>query len=404
MTLPPDIAADVAAIGRLSSVPTLLEVVARTTGMRFTAIARVTDRHWTACAVHDDIAFGLQPGQELVLESTLCNEIRQHGRAIVFGHASVDPDYSGHPTPQQYGFESYVSIPIVRDDGTFWGTLCALDPEPARLDDPTLLRTLQLFAELVSSQLATEERLARSRDELAVAYDAARLRDQFIAVLGHDLRGPLQAILMSAESLQSAPLDARGTRGVERILRSTDRMAHLIDDVLDFARGQLGGGIPVSHHDDGDLAEALRQVLSETAASHPERVHATFELAHAVSGDRRRIAQLFGNLVGNALQHGDPAAPVEIAVRTDDVHFEIAVGNRGPAIPAGARAQLFKPFSRDSADAPRPGLGLGLYIAAEIAKAHLGTLTYTSTDTDGTRFVFRMPLTPSLVSGSTPAA
>src|SRR6476620_9140417 len=83
------------------------------TGMRFAAVASVTEQSWTACAVRDDLGFGLLPGQQLELESTICNEIRQHQRPVVFGHASADPHYRQHHTPKQYGLESYLSVPMV---------------------------------------------------------------------------------------------------------------------------------------------------------------------------------------------------------------------------------------------------------------------------------------------------
>lgn len=143
---------DLAEVSGMSGIATLLEAVTQSTGMRFAAVARVTDTQWIACAVYDLIQFGLHPGQELKLETTICNEIRQHGRTVTFNRASEDAAFSRHPTPAMYGFESYVSIPIHRPDGDFFGTLCALDPDPARLDADTL-RTLELFAGMIGQQL-----------------------------------------------------------------------------------------------------------------------------------------------------------------------------------------------------------------------------------------------------------
>ncbi|RXR03564.1 GAF domain-containing protein [Pseudoxanthomonas composti] len=98
--------------------------------MRFTAVARVTDWSWTALAFHDSLGFGMLPMQQLVLEDTICNEIRQHRQSVIFGHASADAVYSTHRVPGLYGFESYLSIPIITPEGAFFGTLCALDREP----------------------------------------------------------------------------------------------------------------------------------------------------------------------------------------------------------------------------------------------------------------------------------
>ncbi|MGH8061004.1 MAG: GAF domain-containing sensor histidine kinase [Pseudoxanthomonas sp.] len=388
------IAHDIAAINRIEAVPTILKTVTHVTGMRFAAVARVTESNWTACAVYDDIQFGLQPGGELALEATFCNEIRQSGKPVVFSQASTDPVFASHPLPPLYGFESYISVPIVRGDGRFFGTLCALDPLPAKLDDPHVLQTLELFAQLIAAQLDADDRLVRSDAQLSASHDLGKLREQFIAVLGHDLRNPLQAISMAAEMLLLDPLPAPAERNVRRIQGSVERMSDLVNDILDFARGRLGGGIPVALHAHDDLAAELEEVVTENRGAHPEReIHARFDLDSAVICDCSRLAQLLDNLLANALRHGAEDQPVRVDARCGKGIFELSVHNAGPAIAPGKRARLFQPFSRTLSDEPGPGLGLGLFIAAEIAKAHLGTLTVTSTETDGTRFVFSMPAT-----------
>ncbi|TPG08393.1 GAF domain-containing protein [Rhodanobacter glycinis] len=387
------ITADLEAIRRIGSVPTILQAVAHTTGMRFAAIARVTDTDWTVCAVHDLIDFGLKPGEELVLESTICNEIRQHHQPVVFGHASAHPQFAQHPTPKLYGFESYISIPIFLADGEFFGTLCALDPLPAKLDEPNVVATLQLFAKLIAAELDTQDRLEKSASALLDAQETAKLREQFIAVLGHDLRNPLMAIRVGAELLQLTALDPSSQRTIGHIQRSSLRMAELIKDILDFARGRLGGGIPAVFEQEDDLAEELRNVIAEVQQAHRDRaIDVSVAIGHPVACDVRRVAQLLANLLTNAVIHGAADQPVRIAARSDDETFELVVSNGGHAIPAGKIARLFQPFSRDADQSAQPGLGLGLYIAAEIARAHRGTLQVTSSTDAGTHFVFRMPV------------
>jgi GAF domain-containing protein len=136
----------------MPSVAAILEEVSRATGMRFATVARVTDTRWTACAVYDTINFGLQPGQDLALETTICNEIREHGQTVVFNHASTHPLFSKHPTPALYGFESYISTPIYRDDGQLFGTLCSVDPQPRRLDQATV-QLLEKFARAIGAEI-----------------------------------------------------------------------------------------------------------------------------------------------------------------------------------------------------------------------------------------------------------
>lgn len=386
------IAADVAAIGRLGSVPTILQTVALTTGMRFAVIARVTDTKWTACAVHDLIDFGLKTGGELVLESTICNEVRQHHEPVIFGEASRDPRFSEHPVPKMYGFESYVSIPIFRVDGEFFGTLCALDPLPAKLDDPNIVKTLQLFAKLIATELESAERHEQSANALMDARQTAKLREQFIAVLGHDLRSPLSAIRVGADILQ-ADSDNRSQRVVLHIQRSCDRMAEMIENILDLARGRLGGGIPVVLQPVDNLAVELNHVVAEVQESHPNReIRVTMAIDRPVNADAHRIAQLLANLLNNAIAHGAADQPVSVTAMSDKEGFELSVANAGPPIPPDKIDRLFEPFNRGGEEAPQPGLGLGLYIAAEVAKAHHGSLDVSSTSEDGTCFVFRMPI------------
>ncbi len=194
------IADDVAAIQSIEAVPTILQVIAQTTGMRFACVARVTQDRWTVCAVHDAISFGLTPGDELQVATTLCSVVRDTQAGVVIDHVSEDSHFRDHPCPAMYGFESYISIPLYRRDGEYFGTLCALDPLPAQVSDSATVNTFNLFSQLISTQLQTEDELRASRAALLNAQETAELREQFIAVLGHDLRTPLASILMGRTS------------------------------------------------------------------------------------------------------------------------------------------------------------------------------------------------------------
>ena len=378
-------------IGRLEAIPSILEVVAHTTGMGFTAVARVTDRSWTACAVYDRIDFGLKPGDELDLGTTICNEIREHQRPVVFGRASEHPYFSGHPTPKMYGFESYVSIPIILSDGTFFGTLCAIDPAPAKLDDPNILKTFELFTTLIASQFEAELRHYKAEAALLDAQETAKLREQFVAVLGHDLGNPLQSIMVCAEHLSATLVKDNDLRMTGHILVTCRRIAELVHNVLDFARGRLGEGIVVHPEYSDELAGTLEHIVSEVHSIYSERtIELTCALEHPVCCDRQRVAQLLGNLLSNALIHGQPDAPVKVALASDEKAFEVSVENACAPIEPEILGRLFKPFTRGTFAEPRPGLGLGLFISSEIARAHGGTLEARS-DLSGTRFVFRLP-------------
>jgi signal transduction histidine kinase len=387
-----DLQQDIDTIQRTEAVPKILEVVCRTTGMGFAAVARVTDERWVCCAVRDEIEFGLQPGGELKLETTICHEIRQTGQAVVIDHVAQDEVFVGHHTPATYGFQSYISMPIVRSDGTFFGTLCAIDPRPARLKTPETIAMFKLFAELIAFHLDATDRLASSDAILLHERSRSELREQFIAVLGHDLRNPLASIDAGAQLLQRMPLNEKAA-GILRLMQSSvARMSSLIDHVLDFARGRLGSGFTLNRNPDAPVGPLLDQVIAECRSSAPDRrIETHIGLDRPIDCDPDRIAQLFSNILGNALTYGAPNTPIRVRATTDANAFELSVANAGDPIPAAALERLFQPFARGAVRSSQQGLGLGLYIASEIARAHGGTLDVTSTP-DETRFTFRMPL------------
>jgi sigma-B regulation protein RsbU (phosphoserine phosphatase) len=237
---------------------------------------------------------------------------------------------------------------------------------------------------------ALQGRAAEAVGKLTVEQEAAQLREQFIAVLGHDLRNPLASIVGAARLLRREGQSEKALKVLAMMESSVDRMAGLIDDVMDFARGRLGSGIGL-HRNLAPLEPVLRQVVEELEANHPSRDFiCEFDLPEAVSFDAGRIGQLVSNLLGNALVHGAPKAPVRLGAVTRAGAFRIWVVNAGPAIPAKAMARLFQPFFRGEVRVSQQGLGLGLHIASEIARAHGGTLTVASDETE-TRFTLEVP-------------
>ncbi|RON12698.1 GAF domain-containing sensor histidine kinase [Pseudomonas frederiksbergensis] len=384
-------AADVATISRISAVPAILQVISELTGLRFAAVARVIENTWTACAVLDRLGFGLQVGDELDLVSTLSNEIRQGHHSMVIDKASEDPLYRNHLMPQTYQFESYIAVPILRTDGRFFGTICALDPDPAPLKSSTILSTMESFARMLALQIEADENLQRTEAALIKERQTAELREQFIAVLGHDLRNPLFAISAGAEMLLRKLSDPANEQRARHILTSARRATKLVEDVLDFARGSLGRGIPVNIEPCPDLADALRHVISEIQSIYPKRIiQSSIGDLSNVHCDRERVAQLLSNLLANAVVHGDPDSPIEVSAQVEDGHFELSVKNQG-LIAEDALPHLFQPYSKPAGAIPQAGLGLGLYIASQIAQSHGGKLEVVSTEQQGTTFTFSLP-------------
>jgi len=380
---------DISLIQRIDAVPTILETVAATTGLRFVCIARVTGDSWTSCAVLDRLGFGLKVGDELDVTTTLCEEVRDTSRAVIIDCVSDDPVYRDHHTPRIYGFESYISIPIFLQNGEYFGTLCGLDPLPAKLSLPSITASMTLFAQLISLQMQADSQLADTRGLLADARETAELREQFIAVLGHDLRTPLGAILAAVEVGRLRRPDEKTLALFDHIGRSTRRIAALVDDVVDFTRGRMGGGIVIALREEHKLHLVFEQVIAELRDIHPEReIRARLEPIGGLLCDPGRMAQMLSNLLKNALIHGDPAQPVEVSTVMDDGVFQLTVTNRGPRIPDEVRRQLFKPFWRGSLEVAREGLGLGLFIVSEIARSHQGSIDVHTSD-QGTSFIYR---------------
>lgn len=380
-SLESDFKEDIDNVNLIIEVNSILEVVCKMTGMGFAAIARVTKDRWINCASRDEINFGLQPGDELELETTICHEIEISRQAVIISNVSSDPIYSRHHTPAKYGFQSYISIPIVLKKGAFFGTLCAIHPHPVDLNRPEIYTMFKLYADMIAFHLNTAEELSISRQSLLEEKETAELRDQFIAVLGHDLRNPIGAIRNSAQLLQRGTLNEREQKLVNIITDSSYRITGLIDNILDFARGRLGGGITLDLSGIDSMESSLIQVITELQTVWADRIiDSQFLFLEEVNCDNKRIAQLFSNILGNALSYGDVNIPVTVSGVSDKDKFMLSVSNAGEKIPDYKLQKLFQPFHRGMSNNNKDGLGLGLYISSEIAKAHGGTLTVTSDD------------------------
>ena len=207
----------------------------------------------------------------------------------------------------------------------------------------------KLFADLIASHLDAQERLELSETALMDERHTALLREQFVAVLGHDLRNPLNAIYTGTQVLLKMPLDDSAS-SVAVMVQSAARMAGLIDNLMDFARGRLGGGIPVSRIVERNLETILQQTIAEVRITSPNRsIHGDFNLSQPVVCDGPRIAQMLSNLLANALTHGDPQGPVRVNGRSDGNGFELSVSNLGKPIAPEDIPVSFSPFR-----VPRP--------------------------------------------------
>jgi signal transduction histidine kinase len=363
------------------------------TGMRVAVVARVTDKTWTACAVKDDIQFGLEPGTQFPVDATLGFEALASRRPLVIEHASTDRLYSRSRAPAFPAIESFISAPIILADGRHFGNLSALDSNPAKIGEPRIASMFEQFAALIAAQLDNQQLQDREHSALLDERAAGELREQFIAILGHDLRNPLHAVYAGGDMLERRLADPALLAIASRIKSNARRMSSLIDDILDFARGRLGGGIGVELTEIENLNAGLMNVVQELQDGQPDcEIIADIGVSCAVRCDLGRLQQIASNLLGNALAHGLPQSPVKISAKADADDFVLEVWNAGEPIPAESLNKIFEPFWRHSVSANRNGLGLGLHICSQIVRAHQGRISVTSTREDGTRFTARLPL------------
>jgi signal transduction histidine kinase len=258
------------------------------------------------------------------------------------------------------------------------------------LDDSAIYQLIR-FNEGIDQALS--ESAARFMEQIEDSRDFA------IAVLAHDLRNPLNAILSSAqflkitESIDTSTMEELATN----ILGSGTQMSKLISNLLDFTRTRLGQTLPIKQ-EEIDLAHVCRQTVAEMTAAHPER---TIDLScpESLRGafDATRINQMLSNLIGNAIQHGAESAPIKLTVNTESEHIVFRVHNEGAPIPESALQTIFDltPHRRKEDEKPEnkfSHLGIGLFIVKKIVEAHSGTIRVISSEESGTTFVISFPL------------
>ena len=323
--------------------------------------------------------------------------------------------YETHFAPllRMQGFFEEVALDLVTPDGKTMPVLA--NAAEHRISDEVVFTRVTMFRapqrrrherELVDAR-AAEQEARRKLEELvsglegritdaavlqSMAAEDAELREQFIAVLGHDLRNPLAGLAGGTNILGQMHTDSKSARVLRLMRESIGRMSGLIDNLMDFARGRLGGGISI-HRSVGERIEpTLSQVINELKVGHPDRdIQMRFDLSQPIDVDHARVAQMFSNLLGNAFTHGAPDQPIVVDAKVADGEFLLAVSNGGEPIPQAALERLFRPFYRGEVRSSAQGLGLGLYIANEIAQAHGGRIEVKSDDRE-TRFTFRMPI------------
>ena len=256
----------------------------------------------------------------------------------------------------------------------------------------------QFSPEAVAELIRFGEAMDQGLTESVVFFGAKQdqSRGLLLGVLGHDIRTPLGAIRMSAQLLERTKgLDERQSKAVQRVINSSDTMRTMVDDLLDFTQTSLGTRLPITPVP-CDLKAVFTEVVAELEALHPQRkIQLEFDGDLAGSWDAGRVGQMVSNLVSNAIQHGNPELPVTVTVKRGPNDVTIEVHNKGRPIRAESLAKLFEPLAQTKdfggdRHSGSSGLGLGLYIAREIAIAHGGSIDVASSEQDGTTFTARL--------------
>ncbi len=277
---------------------------------------------------------------------------------------------------EQLELRSYVGVPL-SVGGKVLGAITFVMAESHRVygeDDLAFAREVadraalaienaRLFREVEDARAAAAAQLVSEERRRHEAEEQTRFAETFVGMLGHDLRNPLNAIMMTTRLLRRMATAPNEINAVERVRTSATRMSNMVGQLLDLTRSRMAGGIMIDKSP-VDLCGVVSEVVDELRRAYPGR-HIAWAGGAGVhaDADRDRLAQVFSNLVGNALEHGDPARPVTVDLSTRREDVALTVHNHGPPIPSDRLPSLFEPFRRTGARSERSrGLGLGLFI------------------------------------------
>jgi PAS domain S-box-containing protein len=291
----------------------------------------------------------------------------------------------------EMGVRSALIVPLIAQERPL-GVITYLGAESGHHYDEGTRRLAEEVARRAALAIANARAHQELERERARLEREAQFRERFVAILGHDLRNPLAAILNSAHLLLRRELAEPERRAAARVAASAERMSRMISEVLDLARSRQGGGIPIAPRP-LSLREVCREVVEELRVAHPgAELALDAETAALGTWDGDRLAQAISNIAANAIRYGRKDGPVRLQLGDDGKEVRVSVHNEGAPIPPELLPNLFDPFRRGSAPAGAEpaGLGLGLYIAHQIVLAHGGSIEVRPCD-GGTTFVLRLP-------------
>lgn len=395
-----DLTNDIKAVKQIPIVSTMLEVVCQTTGMGFAAVARVTEDRWIACSVRDEVEFGLEEGGELKVETTICNEIRDSRQAVVIENVDKDPLYKGHHTPEMYGLQSYISVPIILKNGTFFGTLCAIDSKPANIKNKKVIGTFHMFAELLAFHLESVILLDRSYQEaVELKHENSLLAqineelDTFVYTASHDLKSPIHNIrgLVNAlsDTIAQKNIDrAKANKIMEMIKSSLQRLGLTIQDLTTIVKTeQPAETSDVEKVSISETVERVKQDLDQQIKESKAVIKVDCEEDLLIKFSKKNFKSVLYNLVSNAIKYRSTERSPEVCIKTAssvDGKIKLTITDNGIGIPEDKLDKIFTLFKRVHSHVE--GNGIGLYLVKRMVDKVNGQIQVTSTPNKGSCF------------------
>ncbi|MFH6996006.1 ATP-binding protein [Flavobacterium sp. FlaQc-48] len=426
---------DILNIEKISIVPTLLNVICQTTGMGFAAVARVTDDRWITCSVQDNVLFGLKPGDELQIKTTICDDIRKNLRPVIIDNVSEDPDYHDHHTPAMYKLQSYISVPIIRKDGTFFGTLCAIDPKPNSLKEFKVREMFHLFADLISFHLAVIEQEAKNQialeeknnllektvgekkqiEKLNSDIEKKLLQknislermnselEAFNYISSHDLQEPLRKIQLFTDTIEREEvqnLSEKGKAAFHKIRTSAFRMQNLINDLLLYSKTKFDE----RKFEIKDLNNIVKDVIDDvTGELEIKNVTFDIQVLGKLSVIEFQFRQLLYNLISNSLKFASPERNLIISVSATITngefeklspltkYYKLTIADNGIGFDPLYSEKIFGLFQALHTKHSK-STGIGLTIVKRIVENHKGFIRAEGALNQGAKFEIFIPV------------
>jgi signal transduction histidine kinase len=403
---------DIQKVNQIPIVSNMLEVICQTTGLGFAAIARVTEDKWIACSVRDEIDFGLKPGGELKIETTLCSEVRSGGLTIVIDHVSEDALYCDHHTPRMYGFQSYISVPIFLKDGSLFGTLCAIDPRPAQLNNTKTIGLFTMFADLISFHLQSIDQLRQGAETIKQltrqVNETVAENQQYRFISSHNLAEPLRKLRLYSSKLAAVTRDEENNEAktlASKINASAQRFNMMLKDISAYS-SLTDQEAFYELVDLNKVYAAVYAQLKQTITQKNIAIYADDLPSIAAVGFQ--IEQLFFHLIFNSIKFSrtDVQASITINARVlkgDDVkhlfdaddrkaYVQIDFQDNGIGIEELQLDTIFHIFSKFTYEPTEEGYGIGLAYCRKIVTLHHGFISVKSTPHEGSTFSVILPV------------